>query len=93
MQITHVYKTDYMRLCKQGFILACILALLVIKVNATSITVVQREVYFYKPLTYAAKLQSKCELSFIGYEYNTSLAKPCKHLWKKWTQQILGSNK
>ena len=53
MQITHVYKTDYMRLCKQGIILACILALLVIKVNATSVTVTQREVYFYKSLPYA----------------------------------------
>ena len=62
MKVTHVYKTDYMRLFKQGFILACILALLIFKANATSVIVTPKEVWIYKQISYSSKLQLKCEM-------------------------------
>lgn len=38
---------------------------------------------YYSPI-----LIKNCEQSFIGYEYQPRLEKPCRPLWINWTNQI-----
>lgn len=97
----HIFEIDYGRTFKQFFILVCVISLIIAglvtyfayKVNATSVQITPVEVWIYKPMPYSYRLQIMCENGFIGYEYREENSKKCKHLWKKWTKEILSSYK